>query len=190
MSVFAGTWQWLHLGSTLALLETMSNPKDKKSWRLSSLLAATLFLSLGSAACVSDEQPLPTGNSETADELDDRWREIYIMYDYSYVDVTLTGVDGEMKLRDSFTNRCDKSSAMLGTGDANNPMQAVAWRGGAQLWLESSESTQLQITQRPIPGCGNDAGTEEPTEADLAACETIKQIVANTKDALGGCSST
>lgn len=161
----------------------MSSQKKHSSWRLGSLLAAALFLNFGASACVDDSTSVDSFDDKSDVLNDNRSNSIYIHYDYAYVEVKLTGTEGQVELWDTITQGCKRDVHMpLGNGDVNDPLKALAWRGGARIRVTSTESTGIEISQRPIPGCGKDKGHEEPTEADLQACLDVKAMIAEAKE--------
>lgn len=129
------------------------------------------------------------GLSENADELGGETRPIFIHYDYAYLDITLEGTEGTVEVWEVVSNwltqdyTCYQSETLpLASGSVSAPLHMLAWAGTAKLSLVAKESTAISIKQRPIPGCGDDPGTVEPTEADLQACQDVQAMIQGAND--------
>lgn len=153
-----------------------------------SLIASFLFMTL--VACA---EPLPSNvdNSDRSDELSstkDGTFSLYILYDYAYLEVSFEGDEGPIKLTNSaLTGQCT-DPIVLASGLTSEPLTAVAWKGLHYLNLEA-ESSKMTVTQRPIPGCGSDKGTIEPTAADLRACTSVMELIAKADTSSSACYS-
>ncbi len=141
--------------------------------RVGSFFTTALLLAM--TACTGQQAPVE-GDDDKSDSLKttDGLSSVHVLYDFAYIEVEALGAAGAVSL--SEPSNCP-NAITFASGLTNEAVQGVAWAGEHVLRVEG-DTTELSVVQRPIPGCGDDAGSEEPTEADLEACASVMELLA------------
>lgn len=148
----------------------------------SSFLTTALLVAL--SACTG-EQATIGADDDKRDTLQttDGLSSVHVLYDYAYIEVHAVGATGEVSL--SEPSDCP-NAITFASGLTNEAVQGVAWSGEHVLRVEA-DTSELSVVQRPIPGCGEDTGTEEPSEADLEACASVMELLAQADERATAC---